>query len=224
LHGHVRLDEHCYQDKKNRTYRQLLGKGFEPKLLQDAKTGQVIEIAPDSAVRAALPKAKASGCGDDYREQQRAQERKQRAECAYRAELFLQVRNEAQKQFPALTRTDLELIAEHQFRRLDHDSTKRLFKTLNWEVKKSGMHGGVTCDLPTPIEKLTDAELAQLLRDLTLAGELYVGGYALDSKPERLLAAAKWLGVDAKAVRKKLAQEAAAKAKAKASKKKGRKS
>ena len=44
--GYVALDSPCYEDEKGRTYRQLLGKDFKAAvLLQDPKSGQVVELA-----------------------------------------------------------------------------------------------------------------------------------------------------------------------------------
>lgn len=214
LQGYVCLDRRCYQDSKDRTYRQLLGKGFEAELLQDPESGQIVEVAREAAVNKALPAMKNSG-NSSYRAQQTAREKKQKLESAYRAELFTRIREAAAKRSKVLLRSELEQLADRLFNRLDHDTRKRLFKALGWETKKVGNHGGVTFPLPTPIDKLADPALAQFLRDLTLAPDLFVPSYS-DAKPAALERAAASLKVDAKKIRAQILQAVKAKAASKA--------
>ena len=61
--GYVSLDAHCYEDAKNRTYRQLLGKGAETELLllpgkRDDDEDTLVEIVKRLVMhRLASPKA-----------------------------------------------------------------------------------------------------------------------------------------------------------------------
>jgi ParB/RepB/Spo0J family partition protein len=221
--GYVGLDEHCYQDDKGRTYRQILGKGAETTLLQvpkrkgDEEALTVIEVVQKSTVAAALKAqgVKSADGSDSYRDNQKARDRKAKRETDYRWALFNALRAEA----PAtLKRPELELVAIAYADRIDHDSRKRLFKAWGWEPKKSSRHGGQVVDCTAHVKALVDSELAAFLLDCTLVGDLYVNSYSMSSKPERLLAAAKRLKVDAEKIRSECA--AAERAKAKPAKKK----
>lgn len=214
LEGYVRLDAREYHGGKSKTYRQVLGKEYVPTLLQDPDTGKMIEVAPNKDVD------KAHGdkhhTGNDahatrYATQQRATERKHRMEIAYRLALFKAI-HDAGAGRKALTRRELEAATDRLFDRLDHDSKKRLFAALGWEGKKAKHHHGVELDLPTPIEKMTDEQLVQLIRDCSLAYELQVWQHSGETRPKLLEAAAVALDVDAKKIRREL--EAAAKEKA----------
>lgn len=192
LQGFVRLDGRDYSDTKNRTYRQLLGKGFEPTLLQDHQSGKLVEVAPIAAVKKAAP-ARALN-------PQSAQEKKAKLESAYRTELFKQIRAASMARSTKLLRSELEEAALRLFERLDHDTKKRLFKALDWTLEKTGRNGGMNFDLPTDLTEMTEAELAQFMRDCTLAPDLYAPTWST-SKPQYLEDAAADLKIDTKKIR-----------------------
>lgn len=207
LQGFVSLDARDYGDQKNRTYRQILGKSFEPTLLQDPGSGKLVEVAPVSAV-------KKSGAGKSLNPQSAA-EKRAKLEAAYRIELFRQVRAASMARSAKLTRSELEEAAERLFRRLDHDTTRRLSKALEWEALEP----------PVDVSEMTEAQLSQFIRDCTVAHELYVSPYSSNSKASTLEDAAAEFKIDTKKIRLQVAAEkkpAAAKkpAPAKASKKK----
>lgn len=214
LEGYVRLDAKDYHsgNGKPRTYRQLLGKEYVPTLLQDPDTGKMIEVAPNKDVDKAH--------GDNFRSSNDASsrrinadrlaaERKHKLEIAYRIALFKAVRA-AGGDRKILTRRELEVVAARLLDRLENDSKKRLFAANGWEPKKSRYN--TEWLPPTPVEKMSDAELALFVRDCSVAHELQVWQYSGDTKPKALEAAAAALDVDAKRIRREL--EAAAKAKA----------
>jgi ParB/RepB/Spo0J family partition protein len=230
LDGYVRLDARDYD--RNGTYRQTLGKGYVPTLLQDPDTGKMIEVAPNKDVDKARADGKRSSGSerDSYSAKQRAVEKKHRFEVSYRVALFKAV-HIADSSRKTLTRREMDTVADRLLSRLDHDSKKRLFAALGWEARKQRGGYGVELDPPTPIEKMTDEQVAQLVRDCSLAHELQVWQHSGETRPKDLEAAAVALDVDAKKIRRDL--EAAAKEKAagkgkkaapaKASKKKARK-
>jgi len=204
LQGFVNLDARDYNDKKSRTYRQILGKNFEPTLLQDPASGKLVEVAPSSAVKKVSPASSVNP--------QAAQDRKQRLEAAYRAELFKQVRAAAMARSSKLLRSELGEAALRLFDRLDHDATRRLAKVLEWK----------TTDPPVDIAEMNEATLAQFIRDCTLAHELYAPSWS-NAKPEMLEDAAADLKIDTKQIRLQVAdakKPAAKKAPANAAKKK----
>jgi len=209
LQGFVRLDAHDYSDNKNRTYRQILGKSFEPVLLQDPSSGKLVEVAPTSAVKKASP---ARSLNPQY-----AQEKKAKLEGAYRAELFKQVRAASMARSAKLLRTELEEAAIRMFERLDSDTTRRLAKVLEWP----------STELPTEVSEMTDPQLAQFIRDCTLASDLYAPTWS-NSKPQLLEDAAADLKIDTKKIRLQVADQkkpaaATAKGKSKPKAKKGAK-
>ena len=214
LEGYVRLDARDYTvNGKPRTFRQVLGKSYVPTLLQDPDSGKLIEIAPDRDVDKAHGDGGRGSSGraaQQYKEKQPAQDRKHRQEVAYRAALFAAIHSAGVSRNKALARAELERVAERLFGRLDHDSQKRLFAVLGWAVTKRQYSTDFI--FPTPIPKMTDSELAQIIRDCTLAHELQVWRNSGEYKPKDMEAAAAELGVDFNKIRRDL--QAATKAKA----------
>jgi len=212
LQGFVRLDRHDYDDPKQRTYRQVLGKDYVPTLLVDEDKGELIEIAP----LADLPKqAKRSAGNDNYQAQQKAEQRKRDLDLAYRAELFRRVREASVQRSGALRQVELQEAAVQLFERLSHDEQRALYKARGWEKPKAkGVVPANYNELPFDIAEISEADLAQLIRDLTLAPDLHTWTHS-SSKPEALEDAAAELGIDAKQIRADLAAAAKAKARAK---------
>ena len=213
LQGFVRLDQRNYDDSKSRTYRQILGKDYVPTLIVDEDKGELIEIAPI----ADLPKqAKNAASNDSYQAQQKAEQRKRDLDLAYRAELFRRVREASVQRSGALRQVELQEAAVQLFERLSHDEQRALYKARGWEKPKAkGVVPPNYDELPFDIAEISEAELAQLIRDLTLAPDLHTWTHS-SRKPESLEDAAAELGIDAKQVRADLVAAAKAKERAKA--------
>jgi ParB/RepB/Spo0J family partition protein len=212
LQGYVRLDSKDYDGPKVRTYRQVLGKGYVSTLLVDPEDGKVIEVAPDKD----LPKGKSSSDHDSYRAQNKANDKKRQLELEYRAALAKQIHT---ADFDDDTPEDLALACEAIFDRIHHDGTKRLFKVMGWEpvqkvTKKGSYKMPPSYEISAHLEGLDETGLWKMLRLLSIAGELEV--YSHDaSAPERMLALAKRLKVNAQKVRDELVAAAKVKTAAK---------
>jgi ParB/RepB/Spo0J family partition protein len=216
--GLIRLDARDYQGKG--TYRQTLGKGYVPTLLQDPDSGKLIEVAPAKDVDKAHGNNKKAGESRESQRQaaeRRKGEQKHKAAIAYRVALFKAI-HAASAKTKALVREDYNQLADRLLERLDHDSKKRLFAALGWEVKKKGYSNDFSP--PTPFDKMQIEQLLQFVRVCSLAGELQVWQHSGDTKPKDMEAAAKHLGVDAAKIKREL--EGAAKAKADARSKKAK--
>ncbi len=212
LEGYVRLDARDYHagSGKPRTFRQVLGKDYIPTLLQDSETGKLIEVAPNKDVDQAhgdSHRASNDRAGQRFAADRQNAERKHRQQIAYRCALFRAV-HAAGVSRKALSRAELERSADRLFKRLEHDSKKRLFAALGWEVKKRQY--GTDFEFPTPIGKMSEGELAQMIRDCALAHELQIWRHSGETRPKDMEAAAAELGVDFKKIGREL--EAAEKA------------
>jgi ParB/RepB/Spo0J family partition protein len=212
LQGFVRLNDHDYGSTKSTTYRQLLGKDFVPTLLQDPESGKVIEVASEAAVKQARPNGTlARSGGSDWNAQQLAKDKKRRAEAAARNRIFKAAHDAALKVRKALSREDLEWLANCAFDGFDSDSQKRLFDALGWEGTKRKSYGGFDYKIEAKVAAMSETELQAFLRVLPAARDLQVPGWS-DEPPKRLNVAAARLNVDTKKIRAELA--AAAKTKA----------
>jgi ParB/RepB/Spo0J family partition protein len=202
--GYVNLDEWCLGDSKHRTYRAILGKSAAPTLLVDPKSGDAIEVVQKSVVTEQLPKSARTDSGDEWRDRQRAEEKKRKKELDFRRELFTRVRLMSPDK---LDRADLEAIAEVCFAGIGYEPQKQLLKAWGWTDK-----GDKPMDpyavrgkrLKEEIAAHSDAELVVFLLDCVYAEE--IGGGDIVFKPERLLAAAKRLNIDPDKLRKELAK------------------
>lgn len=216
--GYVRLDARNYAGKG--TYRQTLGKAYVPTLLQDPESGKLIEVAPAKDVDKVNGNKSAGGVSRESQRQateRRNAERKHRAAIAYRVALFKAI-HAASAKLKSLTRDDYNQIADRLFERLDHDSKKRLWSALGWEVKKKSY--SLDFALPTPLPKMAFEDLLRFIRACSLSHELQVWQHGGESKPKDMEAAAATLGVDAAKIRRELDTAAKAKAKKAPAKKK----
>jgi len=216
--GYARLDEHCHDDPKGRTYGQLLGKKATPALLVVPDSKEVIEIVDKSAVNEVLKERGIKvRAGSDYKSQQRSEDKRKKCERLFRRELFQAIREKV----PAkLGRPELEQLAIALFDRLQHETRKQIFAIWEWEPHKSRSiyADAYKVTVAETLPGLTEANLVCFLHDCSLAEELTVYSFNTD-KPERMLAAAKRLKVDPEKIRKELAAEQKAAVK-KATKKK----
>jgi ParB/RepB/Spo0J family partition protein len=210
--GWVRLDAKNHNDRKNRTNRQILGKDAEPVLLQEPKTGRVVELVKESLVQAQLPKVKASGGDNDYRVQAARERKKAELENRFRLELYTRIREKLPT--PSLTRCALEM-----WDRMEHDAKVLLCKARGFEPPlRKRMYGSKVRaydEVAKGLATWTAAEIAQFINDCLYCRELTVSGWQ-KTKPTKLLEAAKAAGVNAEKVRKEITDAAAAKKKPKA--------
>ena len=199
----VALEDRCYEDPKNRTYGQLLGKSYEATLLQDPETGKLTKIAAQTDVAKALKDAgiKPSSSSPNP---QTAAEKKAKAERAFRQALFAKVR----ESYPtALERSDWNDLALAILHEMQQETTKQVFKLWGWEPVKGKYTSDYAKAAAAYIQKLTGAELPKLLLDCIFVSELQVSTWS-EAKPEKLFAAAKRFKVNVDQVRR--AQNAAA--------------
>lgn len=211
--GFHKLDDRCWSDRKNRTYRQILGKSAEEHLQVVHLDGAVVEVVHEKDAKAAL-KARGEKLVDDMDDvrgsgggDQREREKKAKRETAFRDALYRQVREKLPR---TIEHEDVQAIAKLAFSGLGHDTRTLLVRF--WGVDQKGMTTMDTDRLGGKhIERQdTEADLALVLHDIVHAGELKAYTWS-DAKPTQLLESAKSVGIDPAAVRKQL--QAAEKAK-----------
>jgi ParB/RepB/Spo0J family partition protein len=207
--GYVRFDGYCPEDAKGRTFKQLLGRGAKPTLLE--VNGELIPVVNRAE---ALKQAKAAGTLElrqssvstrDSKPKDRAAEK---IEKEFRRRLFLAIHAKAPKK---LSKEVLASLAGHE---LD------MIGTLPPEFLEAW---GLTDDINMPrFEKLTEPQLCQILWELLIVEELHMG--TDEHATQKLTNVAKSLSIDSAAIRKEIAaeQKAATPAPAKASKKKAK--
>ena len=210
--GYVALDDQCWQDGKNRTYRQILGKTAPtPALLVTPKDGDVVEVVPVSALPKSLSERQSGGGDDRYKREQASKLKKQKRETEFRKALL----QACLEKVPTLLGNQaLAAIAIGFLGELDTDAQRRVVEVLAWEIPKarSGMRSFDDKAIAAQVAGLDTRGLSQLLHALCVGRELYVSSYG-DSKPTRLLQLAKGLKVNETKVRAAL--DAAEKAKTK---------
>lgn len=215
--GWVGLDEHCYDDPKHRTYRQILGaKGVKAAaLLEDPHGGKLVDVMQKSDLKKALAdkgiQARSTGSANPS---QSAENAKKKAADAYRGELFRQVR--AKHTGTGLDDFDLKIVAVTFYRRLWSENQKRVTKLYDWGPKQLS-----EADFAKKVDDFEENDpeaLGRLVMDIALIDESVVPGYATSSKPELLEAIARVRGIDPAAIKKDL--EAATKSEAKPAAKK----
>lgn len=217
--GYVNLDATCYDDPKNRTYRQLVGKSITPDLLQVPKSGDVTEVVHRSAiskilkekgaVRTPVPSTNSGSAAD------KAARVKRGVEKGFRLRLLAEIRGKAPKQ---LSREDLEGVALSLFNS-GYGDDEEVFEVLGLPQPGGTAHDRHQRALVSHIKSVTPLELNGVVLTMMLRGDLE---YQLDKKSEPLLATARRLKIDPEKIRRDLAAAEKAKepAPAKASKKK----
>lgn len=210
LNGFKPLDAKVWEDPKGRTVRQLLGKNYEPTLLQDEETGALIKIAAEADVKKALRDAGVKPSGGSNT--QSAAEKKAKAERAFRQALFTKVRESYP---PALARADWNNLAIAFVHEMQQDAQKQLFKVWGWEPAKT-QYGNGNYDKAAGdhIPKLSAPDLSKFLLDLVLVSDIQVSTWS-DAKPQKLFDAAKRFKVNPEQVRRTLNNAAVPKVKAK---------
>ena len=203
LQGYVRPSDRCYDDPRQRTYRELLGKRAEPAILVVPGSGDLVEVLEKKLI-APLLKERGIGSRQKVNDPERARRTKLKRESTFRWKLFEAVRARS----PAvLSRAELEQVAITAFCHHGYESRKRILKVWGWTAKNgkaydSFQHSDVA---RSRIPKLSDTELCRFLLDCVFVPELYVSAWVKEDRPERLLGAAKKLGIDVDALRKESA-------------------
>jgi ParB/RepB/Spo0J family partition protein len=194
-HGHVsggfvKLEDRCWEDSKNRTFKQLLGKNAETKLLQMPKTGDVIEVVEKAAALKQLkkdgvikPREASNAAGAKPKKDPAVDKLEQ----AYLERLYLAVHAKAPKK---LGRDQLVSMIDHELDVLG--STHPAFEKA-WEMKDGGFS-------IAQIKKMSEPDLQQLLWEITTVFDEYSAGDEFNAG--RLAKVAKDLGIDTKAIRK----------------------
>jgi ParB/RepB/Spo0J family partition protein len=214
--GFEKLTEKPWDDKKKRTYAQLLGKDFEPTLVQHPDTGVIVKLVPPAAVKEALRAAGIRQGISPGSSTQSAAEKKAKAERKFRDALFIKVR----ENYPAsLARDDWNALGAAIVHEMQHETCKRLFALWGWEAKNEGYGRSFSKAAAINIAKLSGPDVAKFFFDCVFVSDLQVSTWS-DAKPEVLFAGAKRFKVNVEQLRRQqnAAQIPKAKKKAKAKK------
>lgn len=216
MNGYRDLADEPWQDPKGRSVKQLLGKGYQPVILQ-LPSGEIRQVAPEADVKKLLPKDRSSSSSSAAR----AEDKKRQLELAYRAQLFKATVEASISKADEVA--DLRLACAAMFDRLHHDGTVRLFKVMDLEpVEKKDKYRGKVKSYPLEVflgDAKTAADYWWRLRALAIAGDLEFYSYGKPERDDRLHLLAKRVGVNAGKILEKLQAELKAKAAAKKGKK-----
>jgi ParB/RepB/Spo0J family partition protein len=205
--GFVLLDSRCYEDAKRRSYRQLLGKDFRAKtLIEDTESGSMAELIKLSEHSEALKlvgvRAERTTTSN---EGERARRLAIKTETLFRERLFSAIRA---KTPAALSGADLRLVAKALWDMAGHDACLRLVGIWQWADKGKAQEAVYRCD--AKIASLSEEQLRRFVIDCALVNEVRATSYDT-RKPEKLLATAKRLRIDARSLRQALKSEPVAK-------------
>jgi ParB/RepB/Spo0J family partition protein len=200
LQGYKPLDYKPYEDPKNRTARQLLGKDYQPTLLHDPDTGKLVKVAPEADIKKALKDAGVKAPSGNSNPQSAA-EKKAKLEKKFRAALYAEMRDK----FPAeLGQGDLKTIALRFYDEMQQETQKQILGLWQWEPQKR--KGGYGLDYHKPaadgIAGFDDAQIARFFFDLVFVKDLTV--HTWSNQPPTLLTTAKKLKIDPERIRKQL--------------------
>ena len=209
--GWVNLDDHCSDDPKYRTYRQIIGAKAvkEAALFEDPHNNKLVDVMQRSDLKKVLAdkgvqaRSTSSSNGGEA-----AANAKKKAADAYRGELFRQVR--AKQGIKGLSDFEMKMVALTFYRRLWSENQKRITKLYEWGVK--GLTEAEFAKKLDEIERNDPEVLAQLVMDIALIDESVSATYS-SRGPDLLEATARVRGIDPAAIKKQL--DAAAKEKAK---------
>ena len=204
---YVDLAERCYDDPKQRTYKQLLGKAVPEKVLaRDPRSGRVRELVDREAAAKALaaagvktqrppPAFDAAANREKYEREERIRTEAQRRVAAAIVARFEKVEPDAKLWRlivdSAADNYDTEAVIERRFLS-DKDSADRK-------------------EMDAAVSKMGEGELRGFALELALVNSIYSGLSDATPAGKALLA---WAKVDAKAIEKTVKAELAAKEKA----------
>lgn len=195
IHGFMKLDDTTYHDPKRRKIKTIVGPDADIVLLQDPATGAAIDVVKESTVMSALRKGKPKQ--PKYDDGTAARRKKSKLERDFRIALYDRLR-------PKLKTPSMRVIAQALFDRLEHDHIKELCRIRDYEPPtRKGYGNGSYKDhrqIGKTVAKLPAKELAGFINDCIFARELQVPTWS-NSKPMKLLAAAKRHRVSVASVR-----------------------
>jgi len=190
--GWVRLDAKCFQDKKNRSFRAILGKAAPIPALVQTESGTMVEVVRASEISVTLA-AKGIKPTERAGNSDKTAEIAARRETEVRTAIFTAVR----EQYPASLA--LEALRTATGCWLDHsgsDAQRAICKLWSWKYTDYKDRENITKNL----DALDSEKLTAVLLDLSLIGEVKCQQYNT-SKPTRLMGTAKMLEVDTEKIR-----------------------
>jgi ParB/RepB/Spo0J family partition protein len=213
--GYIALDDTCYDDPKQRSYRQILAKQtLSPTLLEDTKTGALVEIVKSAEVAPLLKTQGVLPAARTASPELKAQKLKQRKEEAYRTALLVAVRAKVTAPLGAV---ELAAVVRGYFEDLWHEHRKTLLRL--WGFTEKDPKGTAQFALSKKLAGLSTAELTRCLIDCALVGELRSPAWN-ESRPVRLLALAGRYRINPQTIKRQMEVEFKEKTKEKAPKRK----
>jgi ParB/RepB/Spo0J family partition protein len=195
----VSLGDRCYEDSKQRTYGQLLGKDFEPTLVIHPESGKVVKVATRDQVRETFKDKGIKTAKSNVRNSDAAAQKRVKLERAYRRALYAAIRPKLPDHMGP---EDYRVLALRLLERAGHDSVKILAELWELEPVKS-KYGPPDFDEATGkfLKSLPEEQLPQIFFDLIFVNELHVWSYG-SGTPTLMLATAKKLKINAEQIRK----------------------
>ncbi|MFH1493777.1 MAG: ParB/RepB/Spo0J family partition protein [Pseudomonadota bacterium] len=207
--GLVSLDSTCYDDKEERTYREILSDktDFEIQLIENTQKGTLVEVVPQKQLAAALKAAGIKRHAEKDNAEKDKTAAKVKLEKDYRLRLFEGIRRELVRSFHGggseFTYPELVLLARTMFSRVYTPGAVKKLAELWVPGEKIDDNGFLAF-----INKLDANNLCLLMLDICHVSELDVGQYTLDKEPSNLLETAARLSVDPVEIRKMVEAEA----------------
>lgn len=184
LKGYTKLGEKNYEVKGYPTNRELLaGQDLKVTLIEDVRSGQLVEVVDNKAFAEALKAAGVRDRGEERKKDEQAETAKRKAEVAYREALFGEIRREVRVMLNSTTRPglyradDLLLVTRQFWARTGFDAQCRLAKLHIKPGEKMDNHDRVR-ELNEAIDGFTTAQLVQFLFDLSLINMLDLPTYS----------------------------------------------
>jgi ParB/RepB/Spo0J family partition protein len=212
--GWIDLDDRCRDDPKQRTFREIIGvkAAKAAAVLDDPHNGKLRDVMKEDDVKKLLADKGIEAPRPQASQESREVEKK-RAEDAYRAALFEQVREIHRTH--GLDEFDLKIVATSFYRRLWNENQKRICKLYGWDSKTAISEADFAKRVDEIAAGGTPGALALLVMEIALVDELVSATYST-AKPNFLEAIARGRGLDPAQIRKAVDAERKAAAKPKA--------
>lgn len=203
LNGYLKPEDSPWWMEGDKSIKKTLGKDMpETVLLECPHKGDLIEIVPEDAVRAALKKngITVSRGGSESSASEREKMKKAKVEREYRRQLLTETLEKVRDHLGnggVLALSEMRLIAQRMFRDLGHDNRPAVTAFWGWPKNE---FAAATED----ISKMEPGELALLMLSCALAPQTYVSHWCIEdcSPPADLLTACERYGVDAEAIKR----------------------
>ncbi|MBS1188941.1 MAG: hypothetical protein H6R10_733 [Rhodocyclaceae bacterium] len=205
--GYKRLDMTCYEDPERRTYREILGDAAPTAvLIEDKSSGSLVEVVPENTLAEKLKAAGIEPRHHDHEAELQAMEAKVERERAFRLELMTDIRRRLQQEIhhggPQFEHHELGLIASHLFAQGTSWGARGQVARI-WGAEGAEDRDRIKA-FTEYIEQRPAEELALLILDCILVGDLDVDRWSLDKEPKALLKLAKCKGIDVERLRNRL--------------------